>query len=107
MFRLALLSEHWSDRPHSHSNHPGCRIVGLGKGIFLPYELLDELKAIAKAKDTSGPPSSPRAETSVDDSLLKCDLGLLLLTTQEIVVLQPHVALALRPTIGEWRCARH
>lgn len=81
--------------------------MGLGKGIFLPYELLDELKAITKGKDTSGSPSSPMAEASADDSLLKCDLGLLLLTTQEIVVLPPHVALALRPTIGEWRCAHH
>ena len=80
------------------------RIVGLGKGIFLPYELVDELRAIAQSNAAAANPSSPKAGLNPrEETLLKCDLGLLLLTTQEIVVLPPHVALALRPTIGEWR----
>jgi hypothetical protein len=32
-------------------------------------------------------------------------MGQLLATTQEIAVIAPRVALALRPGIGEWRCA--
>ena len=80
------------------------RIVGLGKGIFLPHELVDELRSIAQAAEAVDGPYSPRTGLNPpEETLLKCDLGLLLLTTQEIVVLPPHVALALRPTIGEWR----
>ena len=49
-------------------------------------------------------PSSPR--TSVDaQTLLGSEMGQLLATTQEIAVIAPRVALALRPGIGDWRCA--
>ena len=37
-------------------------------------------------------------------TLLDSELGQLLGTTQEISVIAPRVALALRPGIGEWRC---
>ncbi len=38
-------------------------------------------------------------------TLLDSEMGQLLGTTQEISVIAPRVALALRPGIGEWRCA--
>ena len=37
-------------------------------------------------------------------TLLDSEMGQLLSTTQEISVIAPRVALALRPGIGEWRC---
>lgn len=91
------------------------RIVDLGKGIYLPHVLVDELKAIAqglgRSSDdgavpalgaASGASGSPRLAACLD-VLQESDLWQLLLTTQEVVVLPPRVALALRPAIGEWR----
>ena len=47
--------------------------------------------------------SSPRA-LGEGQTLLDSEMGQLLATTQEIAVIAPRVALALRPGIGEWRC---
>lgn len=72
-----------------------CRIVELGKGIYLPHKLVDELKAIAEgpagrcsedsiAAATSGcGPGSPRLAESLA-ALQDSDLWQLLLTTQEV-----------------------
>ena len=53
----------------------------------------------------SSPPTTPRRRRSVDhaQTLLDSEMGQLLGTTQEISVIAPRVALALRPGIGEWR----
>ena len=48
--------------------------------------------------------SGPRASGD-GQTLLNSEMGQLLATTQEIAVIAPRVALALRPGIGEWRCA--
>ncbi|KAF6164794.1 hypothetical protein GIB67_002450 [Kingdonia uniflora] len=67
------------------------RIESMGKGIFQPRHLLDEIKAL-----------SDQERQKLTDGVF----GDILRSTQEVIVLSPWVAFAVRPRPGVWEYIR-